>query len=56
MWESFFGFKKTPFSDSPDAKQLLGVRDRIPASPENRFPASLLLTQMIISVNRIRIL
>jgi general secretion pathway protein A len=21
MWESFFGFKKTPFSDSPDAKQ-----------------------------------
>ena len=21
-WESFFGFKKTPFSDSPDAKQL----------------------------------
>ena len=22
MWESFFGLKKTPFSDSPDAKQL----------------------------------
>ena len=22
MWESFFGFKKTPFSDSPDARQL----------------------------------
>jgi len=22
MWESFFGFKKTPFSDSPDVKQL----------------------------------
>ncbi|MEZ5357117.1 MAG: AAA family ATPase [Bryobacteraceae bacterium] len=22
MWHSFFGFKKTPFSDSPDAKQL----------------------------------
>lgn len=22
MWESFFGFKKTPFGDSPDAKQL----------------------------------
>ena len=22
MWESFFGFKKTPFSDCPDAKQL----------------------------------
>jgi len=22
MWESFFGFKKTPFSDSPEAKQL----------------------------------
>ncbi len=22
MWESYFGFKKTPFSDSPDAKQL----------------------------------
>ena len=22
IWESFFGFKKTPFSDSPDAKQL----------------------------------
>ena len=22
MWETFFGFKKTPFSDSPDAKQL----------------------------------
>jgi type II secretory pathway predicted ATPase ExeA len=21
MWESYFGFKKTPFSDSPDAKQ-----------------------------------
>lgn len=24
MWESFFGFKKMPFSDSPDAKQLYG--------------------------------
>jgi type II secretory pathway predicted ATPase ExeA len=22
MWESFFGFKKTPFSDCPDTKQL----------------------------------
>jgi hypothetical protein len=22
MWESFFGFKKTPFSDSSDAKPL----------------------------------
>ena len=22
MWESYFGFKKTPFGDSPDAKQL----------------------------------
>jgi general secretion pathway protein A len=22
MWESFFGFKKTPFSDNPDTKQL----------------------------------
>ena len=22
MWETYFGFKKTPFSDSPDAKQL----------------------------------
>jgi len=22
MWESFFGFKKTPFSDSPDTQQL----------------------------------
>ncbi len=22
MWKSFFGFKKTPFSDRPDAKQL----------------------------------
>jgi len=22
MWEAFFGFKKTPFPDSPDAKQL----------------------------------
>ena len=22
MWESFFGFKKPPFSDSPDVKQL----------------------------------
>ena len=22
MWESFFGFKKTPFGDCPDAKQL----------------------------------
>src|SRR5206468_11648869 len=22
MWESFFGFKKMPFSDSPDPKQL----------------------------------
>jgi type II secretory pathway predicted ATPase ExeA len=22
MWESFFGFKKTPFGDRPDAKQL----------------------------------
>jgi len=22
MWESFFGFQKTPFSDSPDGKQL----------------------------------
>src|SRR6516165_3409858 len=22
MWENFFGFKKTPFSDNPDDKQL----------------------------------
>ena len=22
MWETFFGFKKTPFPDCPDAKQL----------------------------------
>ena len=22
MWESFFGFKKTPFSDCPEVKQL----------------------------------
>ena len=22
MWETFFGFKKTPFSDCPDAKQM----------------------------------
>ena len=22
MWEAFFGFKKTPFPDNPDAKQL----------------------------------
>jgi general secretion pathway protein A len=22
MWETYFGFKKTPFSDSPDARQL----------------------------------
>ena len=22
MWESYFGFKKTPFGDNPDAKQL----------------------------------
>src|ERR1700746_1842080 len=22
MWETFFGFKKTPFSDNPDGKQL----------------------------------
>lgn|ERR1700737_2615292 len=22
MWEAFFGFKKTPFSDRPDPKQL----------------------------------
>ena len=22
MWETFFGFKKTPFSDCPDTKQL----------------------------------
>jgi len=22
MWEAFFGCKKTPFSDSPDGKQL----------------------------------
>src|SRR5258708_16363965 len=22
MWEAFFGFKKTPFSDNPDSKQL----------------------------------
>jgi type II secretory pathway predicted ATPase ExeA len=22
MWEAYFGFKKTPFTDSPDAKQL----------------------------------
>ena len=33
-----------------------GVRDQLSPSPENRFPASLLLTQMIIAVNRIRIL
>ena len=29
MWESFFGFKKTPFSDSPDAKQLFASRPGI---------------------------
>jgi RNA polymerase sigma-70 factor (ECF subfamily) len=28
MWESFFGFKKTPFSDSPDAKQLAVISPR----------------------------
>ena len=22
MWDTFFGFKKTPFADNPDAKQL----------------------------------
>jgi type II secretory pathway predicted ATPase ExeA len=22
MWEAFFGFKKTPFPDNPDGKQL----------------------------------
>ena len=22
MWETYFGFKKTPFGDSPDGKQL----------------------------------
>jgi hypothetical protein len=22
MWETFFGFKKTPFSDCPDARQM----------------------------------
>jgi hypothetical protein len=22
MWEAFFGFKKTPFPDNPDVKQL----------------------------------
>ena len=22
MWETFFGFKKTPFADNPDGKQL----------------------------------
>jgi len=25
MWESFFGFKKTPFSDCPEAKQLFAA-------------------------------
>jgi type II secretory pathway predicted ATPase ExeA len=27
MWESFFGFKKTPFGDSPDAKQLFASQN-----------------------------
>src|SRR5260370_10136633 len=26
MWESFFGFNKTPFGDSPDAKQLFAAQ------------------------------
>jgi type II secretory pathway predicted ATPase ExeA len=41
MWESFFGFKKTPFSDRPDAKQLFASaawpgQDRRGSDPASR--------------------
>jgi hypothetical protein len=29
MVEAFFGFKRTPFGDSPDAKQLFASQARI---------------------------
>ena len=35
MFEAFFGFKKTPFSDSPDAKQLF------PSQASNQIKARL---------------
>jgi general secretion pathway protein A len=42
LWQSFFGFKKTPFSDRPDAKQLFAsetwsqVRSRLEFLAEHR--------------------
>ena len=48
MWESFFGFKKTPFSDSPDSKQVFAseawqqVRARLELL--TRHPGACLLT------------
>ena len=42
MFETFFGFKKTPFADSPDAKQLFAsagwqqVKTRLERSEERR--------------------
>ena len=48
MWESFFGFKKTPFSDSPDSKQLFASAawQQVNARLEllTRHPGACLLT------------
>ena len=48
MWESFFGFKKTPFGDSPDSKQLFASAawQQVNARLEllTRHPGACLLT------------
>ena len=48
MWESFFGFKKTPFGDCPDAKQLFASTawQQVNARLEflTRHPGACLLT------------
>jgi len=41
MWESFFGFKKTPFSDSPDAKQLFASQSWTQVKTRLEFLASI---------------
>src|SRR5947208_1797668 len=48
MWESFFGFKKTPFGDAPDSKQVFAsaawqqVKTRLDLL--TRHPGACLLT------------
>ena len=39
MMEAFFGFKKTPFSDSPDAKQLFASQAWTQAKARLQFLA-----------------